>query len=73
MYKVIAFFTDLEDNSRPCNVGDTYPREGLNPTEDRIKELSTSANKRGMPLIKKVESAEEETPKKRNGKAKNDE
>ncbi len=32
-----------------------YPRKGYTPTEERIKELSTSANKRGVPVIVKID------------------
>ena len=53
-YRVIKFFTDLQDNNHAYNVGDIYPREGLNPSEDRIAELSGSNNKQGVPLIKEV-------------------
>lgn len=53
-YRVIKFFTDLQDNNHAYNVGDTYPREGLNPSEERIAELSGSDNKQGVPLIKEV-------------------
>lgn len=54
MYKVIKYFTDLQDGHNAYNVGDTYPREGLNPSEDRFAELSGSDNKQGVPLIKEV-------------------
>ena len=57
MYKVKAFFTDLQDNEHPYNVGDTFPREGLAVTADRIKELSTAQNKRGIALIEEVREA----------------
>ena len=29
MYKVIKYFTDLQDNEHPYNAGDTFPRDGL--------------------------------------------
>lgn len=54
MYKVIKYFTDLQDDGYAYNVGDTYPRKGLNPSEERIAELSGSENKQGVPLIKEV-------------------
>lgn len=54
MYKVIKFFTDLQDNSRPYNVGDTYPRKGLIVSDARIAELASSNNKQRQPLIKEV-------------------
>lgn len=59
MYKVIAYFTDLQDNNHVYNPADpscnTYPREGLKPTDERIAELSGKDNKQGKPLIEKVE------------------
>ena len=54
MYTVIRYFTDLQDNDYAYEVGDTYPREGLSPTEERIAELSGSDNKQGTPLIAAV-------------------
>lgn len=55
MYKVIHYFTDLQDNRHPYNVGDVYPRAGVEADEARIAELSGSDNKQGKPLIEKVE------------------
>lgn len=71
MYKVIKFFHDLEDKqetkSGPVyhayNVGDVYPREGFNPSDGRIEELSGNENKRGEPLIELVEEVAEEAAK----------
>lgn len=54
MWKVVKYFTDLQDGDYAYNVGDTYPRKGLNPSEERITELSGSNNKQGVPLIKEV-------------------
>lgn len=53
MYKVIRYFTDLQDDDYIYREGDTYPRKGLKPTADRINELASDKNKRGLPLIKK--------------------
>lgn len=58
MYKVIAKFTDLKDNNHAYSVGDTFPRTGAEASEERLKELSTSANRRGFPLIEKAEDEE---------------
>lgn len=55
MYKVINYFEDLQDNRFAYNVGDEYPRKGLEVTKERIKELATNQNRRKIPLIKKVE------------------
>ena len=51
MYKVLAYFEDLQDNRHPYNEGDIFPREGLNVTEERLKELSSENNKRKIQLI----------------------
>lgn len=59
MFKVIRYFTDLQDNGYAYNVGDTFPRDGMTVTADRITELSSSANKQGVPLIEEVRGAEE--------------
>ena len=59
MFRVIEFFTDLQDGNHAYNVGDTFPREGVAVTADRIKELSGTQNKRGIALIEEVRGAEE--------------
>lgn len=51
MYKVIESFADLHDNDHVYNVGDVFPRDGVEVSEDRIRELATAANKLHMPLI----------------------
>lgn len=51
MAKVIHEFLDLQDNKHYYRVGDKFPREGVEVSKDRINELSTSANKIGVPLI----------------------
>jgi arginine utilization protein RocB len=63
MYITIKLFTDLQDDNWLYNVGDVYPRKGLNVTESRIKELSSANNRQGKPLIKLIEEPKEE-PKK---------
>lgn len=55
MYRVIKFFTDLQDNEHPYHVGDAYPREGVEADDKRIKELSTTNNRQRVPLIEKAE------------------
>ena len=57
-YKVIHYFTDLQDFNHPYKVGDTFPRVGMKVSEARLKELSSSNNKQKKALIKLVE----ETP-----------
>lgn len=60
MYKAIVRFTDLQDGGFKYNPGDLFPREGLEVTPERIKELSTKANRRGVPVIKKLTKKEAE-------------
>ena len=55
MYKVLKYFVDLQDNKHPYNVGDSFPREGLTVSGERINELSGSNNKQKQPLIAEVE------------------
>ena len=54
-YVTIKRFTDLQDGNHPYNVGDTFPREGLTVTDSRLQELSTTSNRRGIPLIEAVD------------------
>jgi len=51
MFRVIKYFTDLQDGGHAYNEGDIYPRAGLEPSPERIKELSGKKNKRKEPLI----------------------
>ena len=41
MYKVVKHFEDLTDNRYPYNEGDTFPRKGLNVSDERIEELAS--------------------------------
>ena len=79
MYTVLEYFTDLQDNNYAYSVGAEYPRNGYEPTPERIKELAGKENVRKRPVIKAVaveisaaDTAEEEKPKKR-GRKKADE
>ena len=54
MYKVIKYFTDLQDNRYAYNVGDIFPREGLSVTPERLTELSSNKNRQGKPLIQEI-------------------
>ena len=60
MYRVIKYFTDLQDKNHEYNVGDIYPHNNKKVSASRIKELSTNKNRRGIPLIEKVEEPTEE-------------
>ena len=54
-YKVIVPFGDLQDNSKPYKVGDSYPRPANKKiTKKRIEELSTNNNPAGKPFIEEV-------------------
>lgn len=70
MYKVIVYFTDLHDNDHEYHEGDIFPREGVKVADERLAELSGSDNKRGIPLIEKVEEEHERKPGKQPGKKK---
>ena len=59
-YKVIHYFEDLKDFNHPYNVGDIFPRIGMNVTENRLKELSSNKNKQGKPLIEKIDDEVEQ-------------
>lgn len=59
IYRVIKYFTDLQDNNHEYNVGDIYPHNKKKVSASRIKELATDKNRRGIPLIEKVEEPKE--------------
>lgn len=62
-YKVIAYFEDLQDNSRPYNVGDTFPVEGVEIMQERFAELASNKNRQGKPLIKEVKAPKKSAKK----------
>lgn len=74
MYKVIKRFHDLQDATKTksgevyheYNVGDVFPRDGVEVSKERLAELAGSDNKQGVPLIELVEekAAAEKTAKK---------
>lgn len=55
MYRVIKHFTDLQDKSYAYYEGDEFPRKGLKVSDERLEELSSDKNKRGIPLIEFIE------------------
>lgn len=65
MYYVVHDFYDLQDGDYIYRVGDKYPREGYEPDEKRIKELSGKANKIGKKLIEKAEAKKAKATKKK--------
>lgn len=54
-YKVIKYFTDLQDDDYEYNVGDPFPRTGLDVSKERLTELSTKNNRQNKPLIERVQ------------------
>lgn len=72
MYRVIKAFVDLQDNNYKYDVGDTYPRKGLNVLQSRINELASDKNKQKTPLIEEIPEKVEE-PKKKKSAEKADE
>ncbi|WP_185160552.1 Rho termination factor N-terminal domain-containing protein [Mammaliicoccus sciuri] len=55
-YEVIVKFIDIISKNL-YNVGDEYKEK---VSEERIQELTTENNKRGTPLIKPIESTDEQ-------------
>ena len=65
MYKVIKPFTDLQDNNYAYYVGDTFPHNGVDVGAERIAELASDKNRRGIPLIEEVAEKPKRTRKKK--------
>lgn len=64
MFRVIKYFTDMQDNNFAYNVGDEYPRKGMSVLPSRIKELAGKKNRQGCPLIEEIPEVED-APKKK--------
>lgn len=60
MYKVLNKFADFLDNDFVYEVGDAYPREGFEPTNSRLEQLSEFIHALGGPAVEKVEDGETE-------------
>lgn len=58
MYKVVKFFTDMQDSNHAYHVGDTYPRKGVKADKKRIAELASEHNRQRCPLIAEVKKKE---------------
>lgn len=69
MYRVIKYFTDLQDGNHAYEVGDTYPREGLTVSDARIAYLASKDNRQYEPVIEQVVEA---APKKATRKKKDE-
>lgn len=59
-YKVIKRFMDLEDDNFIYEEGWDFPRANHFVNEARIKELASSDNRQGIPLIEKVGEVKQE-------------
>lgn len=57
-YKVINYFTDLQDDNHEYNVGDVFPRSGKQVSEERLTELSNTSNRQKKALIERVDEQE---------------
>lgn len=60
-YRVVKHFTDLQDHGHKYAEGDTYPREGYVPSDERIEMLSTAMNRQRTVLIEAVPEVIPET------------
>ena len=65
MYKVIKYFTDLQDNNYAYYVGDTFPHNGVEVGSERIAELASDKNRMGVPLIEEIVEKPKRTRKKK--------
>lgn len=54
-YRAAVDFIDLQDDNRLYHAGDTFPRDGLTVSDERIAELAGNGNRMGYPLIEQVE------------------
>lgn len=54
-YKVIKYFTDLQDDNHEYNEGDIFPRSGKQVSKERLTELSNASNRQGKALIERVD------------------
>lgn len=55
MYRVIKYFTDLQDSNHAYNVGDEFPRQGMRVKAERFAELASAENRQKTPLIELVD------------------
>ena len=63
-YKVIKFFTDMQDGNYAYEVNKPFPREGVSVLPSRIKELASDKNRQGCPLIEEIPDVEDKPEKK---------
>ena len=65
MYIVIHKFYDLKDNNHAYSVGDAFPHNGVEVDAERIAELASDKNRRGVPLIEEIVEKPKRTRKKK--------
>ena len=58
-YIVVKDFSDIQDDRHVYHAGDTFPRMGLEVSEERVAELASKDNKRGEILIAEQEGSQE--------------
>lgn len=66
MFRVVVAFADMQDDGHIYNVGDEYPRAGINVNKKRLEELSSDRNRRGVALIAD-ENPKEDAPEAKKG------
>jgi hypothetical protein len=60
-YEVIRDFTDGKDRNKKYKVGESFPQPANKKiSPDRLKELSSSNNKLGQPVIREEERKKEQ-------------
>jgi len=65
-YRAKVYFTDAKDGDYVYKKGDAYPREGLTVSEERIRELSTPFNSRGVEVIEEIKTRRDSYADERN-------
>ncbi len=55
LYEVIVRFKDGQDDEYLYQVGDVYPRVGYTPTDERVNEVASTDNRRGVVAIKPLD------------------
>ena len=58
-YIVVKDFSDIQDDRCVYRAGDTFPRTGLEVSDERVAELASKDNKRGEVLIRAIDAEQE--------------
>ncbi len=69
MYTVITDFVDIKDENHIYRTGDKFPRDGADASMERLAELSSTRNRCGVVLIKKLVERADISPVKDENKA----